>query len=235
MKAKRQTRRSKLPYGPNIVRAWFDTVFHYSLRGLASERDFLIHRNWTFRFQRRTLEYIGPLREHLPSGARENLEQFISFFPDIGGLIDRHDERQAALLEICRIFHEAILKDRAFQDIFETVARSTAEDLHKDFSAYFGAYSSKEEFAGILAEYLVNNVENLPSYYSTSELWNRYHRQFAAVLSSGELAHLGDRTERAGKALIESIDALISAFKMIRAELSLQLDVPYVAEINGVR
>jgi hypothetical protein len=73
MKTKAPTSGRKGPYGPNIVRAWFDTVFRYALRGLESERSFLTGRNWTFRFHTRALEYLGPLVEHLPAKARENL------------------------------------------------------------------------------------------------------------------------------------------------------------------
>ena len=85
MKTKQRTGRKKKPYGPNIVRAWFDTVFQYALRGLDNERGFLVRRNWTFRFRSRTLEYLCPFAEHLPGAARENLEQFVSFFPEVGG------------------------------------------------------------------------------------------------------------------------------------------------------
>ena len=74
-------RKKKAPYGPNIVRAWFDTVFRFALKGLDSERGFLARKNWTYRFQPPSLEYLGPVREHLP-GAWDNLEQFVFFFRD---------------------------------------------------------------------------------------------------------------------------------------------------------
>jgi hypothetical protein len=64
MKMKQSIDRKKKPYGPHIVRAWFDTVFHYALRGLENERSLLVDRNWTFRFRSRALEYLGPLIEH---------------------------------------------------------------------------------------------------------------------------------------------------------------------------
>jgi hypothetical protein len=82
MTSNRQSRRSgKKPYGPNIVRAWFDTVVQHILSGLEMEKRFLLQRNWTFRHYSRTLEYIAPVGKYVPGGALENLEQFVSFLP----------------------------------------------------------------------------------------------------------------------------------------------------------
>src|SRR5580698_567302 len=89
MKTRQRSNAKK--YGPNIVRAWFDTVFQYVLGRLESERGLLLRRNWTFRFYNRSLEYIVTLGDHMPVGVRENLEQFASFFPDIGELLKAHD------------------------------------------------------------------------------------------------------------------------------------------------
>lgn len=52
------------------------------------------------------------------------------------------------------------------------------------FREHFGAYSSQANFKGILAEYIVNNVETLPSCYSTAELRGRYRERFSAVVSA---------------------------------------------------
>src|SRR5229473_2372086 len=122
MITKRRADRKKKPYGPNIVRAWFDTVFHYALRGLENERSFLVRRNWTFRFRNRTLEYLGPLAEHLPAAARENLEQFVFFFPDVGARISAHDSRERQLEESCRAYFEALLKSSHFREVYQSVA-----------------------------------------------------------------------------------------------------------------
>ena len=55
MNTKQRTGRKKKRYGPNIVRAWFDTVFHYALRALDNERHFLTKHDWIFQFNNRAL------------------------------------------------------------------------------------------------------------------------------------------------------------------------------------
>jgi hypothetical protein len=235
MITKRRTDRKKKPYGPNIVRAWFDTVFHFALRGLENERDFLVRRNWTFRFHNRALEYIGPLAEHLPTEARENLEQFLSFYPEVGDLIGEHDRRERRLRQDCAAYLQAILESHQFRQIFQSVEGEASETLGRDFSSYFGAYSSETDFMASLAEYLVNNVTTLPNHYSAADLWNHYGDRFREIVSAPELAVLADATAQSGQTLLEAVNDLTASFKSTRSSLSLEFDVPYVAELTSVR
>jgi len=122
--------------GPNIIRAWFDTVFHYSLQGLATERDFLSHKNWTYRFKRRRLEYIGRMAEHLPFRAAENLEQFLSLYPKAGELIGTHDGAAQDLLDACAAFHGAIVQSRSFRGAFEEVKLECPSVLGVELRSY---------------------------------------------------------------------------------------------------
>jgi hypothetical protein len=235
MIAKRRADRKKKPYGPNIVRAWFDTVFHFALRGLESERDFLARRNWTFRFHNRALEYIGPFAEHLPAQARENLEQFLSFFSEVGDLIGEHDRRERRLRQDCDAYFEAILESPQFRQVFQSVAGEAPRTLGRDFSSYFGAYSSEADFVGSLAEHLVNNVMTLPNHYSAADLWNHYGDRFREVVSTSELAAFAEATTQSGQALLDAVNDLTASFKSTRSALSLEFDVPYVAELTSVR
>lgn len=235
MKTRPRTNGKKVPYGPNIVRAWFDTVFQYALRGLEGERNFLARRDWTFRVRNRCLEYLNPLTEHLPGGARDNLEQFVSFFPQASAKIAHHDACQQRLEENCRAYLSAILQDAGFRKAFERTAAEAPEELGKDFDSYFGAYSSHEDFMEILAEYLINNVEGLPGYYSTADLWNRYRDRFVAVISTSGLASYREMTEQSGRAMMEAVDDATSFLKVTRSELSLRFDLPLVTETRSVR
>jgi hypothetical protein len=148
MKTKQRTVRKKKRYGPNIVRAWFDTVFQYALRGLENERSFLVRQNWTFHFRTGTLEYLGPLAQHLPAAARENLEQFVFFFPDVGGRINAHDGHARELEESCSAYFDALLKSSHFRDVYQSIAEEAHPTVGGDFHTHFGAYSSETDFYG---------------------------------------------------------------------------------------
>ncbi len=84
---------------------------------------------------------------------------------------------------------------------------------------------------GLLAEYIVNNIDYLPDHYITAELWNTYGSEFEPVESNPEIVLLHDVTHEAGRRLIESVETLKSMLKSTRSDLSLEFDVPYVTEL----
>lgn len=222
---------TKPPYGPNIVRAWFDTVFHPALTCLENEINFLERRNWTFRQHTERLEYIALVSDYVGRG-RENFEQLISFFPEIQILVKSHDERVRYLREACAAYFDAILLSDGFLKVYEVVKQEAPHVLSRKFEDFFGAYSEEEQFRRILAEYLVNSVGSQASYYATAELWNHFREAFASVTEANALRTLRGSTELAGQELRETTEELTLLLKNVRSELSLQFDVPVVAELS---
>lgn len=183
----------------------------------------------------RSLEYLGPFAEHLPGPARDNLEQVVAFFPEVGIRINEHDDRECQLEKSCVAYFDALIENRDFQKVFRSVAKEAPDALGRKFAANFGTYTSEADFKGILAEYLVNNVEMLPGQYSTADIWNRYRHRFVKIQSVRELATRRTATTKSGNAMLTATDALTAVLKSTRSELSLEFDVPYVAELSGVR
>lgn len=231
----RRDARNKVPYGPNIVRAWFDTVLQPALQGLENERRFLKKHNWTLRFRVGHLEYLAVLEEHLPAAAVANLHQFASFFPGIETAIERHDEYVGVLALDCRVLHKAILNSPHFRGIFAAVSAETRNQLGRDFQTYFGGSSSEEDFMGTLAEYLVNNIGDLPSAYVTADLWNHYRARFEAAIATPELEEPRKQTLQDGQNLLREVEKLGSLMKKVRDELSLRFDVPIVETASSAR
>lgn len=226
---------AKKTYGPNIVRAWFDTVFQYALAGLENERVFLHRRNWTFRSSSEDLEYLCAAAMLVPAAARENLDQLVTFFPEIAREISRHDACELRLAEDCRRLYKSILECSAFGKIFHRVARESVHETGRNFKDHFGAHALDSDFKGILAEYLVNNIEDLPGYYSTALLWSHYRGGFIAVLALPEVAPRYHALEDSGRAMRDAVETLEATLRQIRAQLSLEFDVPYVTELSSVR
>ena len=222
-------------YGPNIVRAWFDTVIHFALRGLETERELLNSRNWTFRFSNRDLEYIAPLTAHLPSESQGNLEQFISFFPEVAAEIQKHDSCVRRLEQVCNAYFDAIIRCPDFEQTFNSVESEAPAVLKREFGSNFGAYSSRSDYKAVLAEHLINNIGLLPSFYSTGEIWNQYRDRFSHVLAHASLTVHMNNIELEKRILRDSVDHLLACLRQTRAELSLEFDVPYVALLTSIR
>jgi hypothetical protein len=224
------TKNRKAQYGPNIVRAWFDTVFQPALHGLASERSFLTKRNWTWRFNTSSLEYIGPLRARLPGGAADNLDQFLSFHRHCEVFVNEHDTSVLRLQDECRAFHVALVESPRLHDVFREIAIDAPVTLGSDIGSFFGAFHAEKDFIAVLAEDIVNNHETLPGHYANAPLWNKYRTRIVAVVEDPALAAHKQTTMNAGGDLLRDVDNLDSVLRETRSELSVEFDVPIYAD-----
>jgi hypothetical protein len=213
--------------GPNIVRAWFDTVLNPAIRALDIERGLLQRRNWTFAFSARALELIQPLGQRFHSA---NLEQFREMNPVAASELDKHDALVAELQSSVTALFDDLVADREFVDLCDSLL--APENLGKlgilDISEVFGAYRPDARY-NLIAEYVVNNTGELPAYYATAKLWNG-HRD--ALLEC--LTRLPRVTARY-TAVVEAAEGLKGAsgnletrLRNLRQELSLRYDVPLI-------
>ena len=81
----------------------------------------------------------------------------------------------------------------------------------------------------IIAEYLVNNIEDLPGLYTTAELWNRYRARLLHAIATPELAGIRAETTQSGQNFLNAVEELGSLLKKVRDDLSLEFDVPIVS------
>jgi hypothetical protein len=228
-----RSKNGKKKYGPNIVRAWFATIFQYVLGRTETECGYLARRNWSYRFYKGSLDFIVSLSEDMPTIERANLEQFAGFFPEVKDLLERHDRCVSELNSACVTLHEAILSDPVFLEVFTNVEAEAQSVFGVEFASHFGALSDRESFAGLLAEYLVNNLGDLPAYYSTARLWNRFRGRFAPVMTAPQIDSLRLETDKRGQELLDAATQLADAFRSKRLELSQELDVPVAEAVNA--
>jgi hypothetical protein len=106
--------------GPNIVRAWFDTVINPLLRSLEMERTFLEQKNWTWQFRPSHLGSIRPVRDYFDVDI-PNLELFLSFHPKIEKALKVHDQKAESLYRLCFDLESAIANSQVLQDLYEEV------------------------------------------------------------------------------------------------------------------
>jgi hypothetical protein len=247
-KRKRKESREKRPVpGPRIVRAWFDTVINPLLSGLSRERALLLRRNWTWNFRPGVLETIRPAEQYVPVGARENLEQFLSFYNDVTNNIQKHDKWVSVLTDTCERLYHALLQRSSLPQVFDELTSqpfllalrekysgrlgvprdATPEQL---LSSFFGGYP-KSDHLSLIAQYIINNnSENgkLPEHFTTAPFWNEHWERFLKVLADPAMAKLYLATTTAGASLMQESDSLSVRLQQIRLDLSAEHDVPYV-------
>jgi hypothetical protein len=220
--------------GPNIVRAWFDTVLNPLLYGLSVEHNVLTSGDWTWRFRPPRLLSLVPVRAHVVAEARDNLEQFLAFHPECRRPIEEHDRRVESLFSACQLFHKALTNSAAFKEAYDRTTAQVPLAPGSSVSDLFGA-TLPEDHLDVIAEYVVNNAGKLPSYYKTAPLWNQYGAEFVRVRESDAVRPHWEESQNAGAQLADAVDELATAIRAARQELSLEYDVPFVYQISPVK
>ena len=104
--------------GPNIVRAWFDTVINPLLDALEVEHDLLRKKNWTWQFQAGGLESIRHIIGHIALEARPNLELFIQLNPEIAVLGEKHDKAVDKRSQACAELQTALQSCSRLRELY---------------------------------------------------------------------------------------------------------------------
>jgi len=230
--------------GPQVVRAWFDTVINPVLNCLERENTLLSRSNWTWQFRTGALEYIRPIRHYVPGPARENLQQFLLFYPKVKRIIDRHDSETETLENACSRLHRTLVNESPLPSVYRDTTSLTPlrsipsrarvpEDSAADAGAerllaeYFGGYPPSDHLA-LLAQYILNNAGDLPDHITTASLWNHFRERFISILRSPSVDQHYRSLSEAGARLRETSSTLSRTLQRERLELSVEYDVPYV-------
>lgn len=230
--------RTKKKAGRNIVRAWFDTVINPLLAGLKIEREYLEKKNWTWRFQTGRLESVRPIQNLTGYMSADNLEQFTEFYPGIKVLMDEHDNKVDELSTACENLHRVLADSPLLLDLYRKL--TSPDSLAKLGPRYpyprnevtiqdlFGSMPERMHLE-FLAEYILNNTDELPGYYTPSRFWNTYRDEFMSLLNKPVIRDHYKKVVEAGESLLKTTNDLIDSLKKTRSELSLEYDMPYVS------
>jgi len=217
--------------GPAIVRAWFDTVLNPLIRALDTELTLLTEGNLTWRFQPQGLVSLVPVRSHLMVDAYSNLDQFLSLNPDFKMLVQVHDRGCAALFDACRHLEARLIESEAMRSMFDRLSGSDKLPPGTDMAAIFGA-CQPPDYLKVLAEYIINGVQRLPSYYSTADFWNRHSNEFLGLRDSDEVRPFWKMADEAKRRFSDAVNRLAAALRKVRNDLSLSEGVPIVERVS---
>jgi hypothetical protein len=208
------TRRKNTRPSKDQVRAWLTTVIAPIGRALAVERDRVARGNWSFRCETRDFEFLWPIRKMVAVQYLPNLEQLLRHRRELQKGAEEHDEALAALL---------VAANRAYDNV-----------VHSDgFRALTTSASVPEDDRRYLAEYMINGIRDLSSYYSHHDLWTREGGRFLALRDTPEqrdqFRSLGD----AGRRFAGVVDRLGAAVNRLQSELADSYKLPPVESANA--
>jgi hypothetical protein len=204
--------------GPNIVRAWFDTVINPLLRALEIEKKYLAER----------LEAVRPVQSIIGYEATANLEQIFEFYTNVEKLTQEHEEKREELLNACKELHHVIRESPELQKIYdEATSKDSLSKLGlKEGSRGIFPDGTEKRDMDFLTEYIVNNGGEFSRYIMVSRFWREYREVFLAILNSPSVRDHNEKALKAGESLLETVEGFISLLKELRRKLSSEYDVP---------
>ena len=231
-KTKRKlTRAKETGLGRERVKAWVVTVINPILEGLHTELYYLLQKNWTWRFTTGGFDYMSPIAGYIDIRHHPNFEDFCRKNPDIKKLIDEHDIALDNLARVLKSTCSFILKSEVFNQRFnETVFEYRNRGLEPRHP--WGAYP-EEEGPKIVAQYLINNIQELDSSYTTSVFWRECGLKLRAVLKDPGVEPLIENVQEKGTR-VEKIAAQIEeSLKALRSDYADRFGIPPIPIEEG--
>lgn len=152
------------------VAAWIYTVINPVWEGLQREIELLERGNATWRYFSKRCELIRPVQEYVDSTQWPNYSDFLVENPGFKDSFRSHDEALQALNNSADILFGWLLSFAQFNDKLELCVKDYADRRASDPLAPDLA-NSNEELRKSAAEYLINNIQNLPQHYTFSKFW----------------------------------------------------------------
>ncbi len=158
-----------------------------------------------------------------------SLEQICDLDRKTKAMVQSHDDRVHAVFETASALHQVLTGSQAFTDLCDSLWDSNALAAAglRDIKEIIGAYPLEDRY-DIIAQHVVNNVGELPDYYTTSKFWNRNRTALMGTLDEPEIHPHHEALVQAGRRLEAAAQALLRGLKDLRLRLSLEHDVPYV-------
>lgn len=178
-------------HGPQIVASWVYGSINPLLNALTVEMSFLERRSITWRFTNKRLEFVRPLREYLSPMVRPVYLEFIQAIPDAQHRFGEHDD---LVLQIERLGTEAF-KSIVTEPFTRRVNTLLKAHIKRGLPYPGGSYS-EEQFPLLIAQNIVNRVEEIPEHYSDADFWSRHRREFLQMARGESFEKLDQRREQ---------------------------------------
>lgn len=206
--------------GMRRVEAWIYTVINPLIEALKVEKSFLKEKNWTWRYQTKSLEFILPLEKYVDSASLPNFEDFLKANPQIERKRKKHEDLRAALSENCEIAFNYLIALGSFQNKIKS-SLSTSEK-ENPAGEYPGGAVPEKDFDKLIAQYIVNWIKELPGHYTTSKFWSRFENEFLQFRTSGVF----EKLDASGEQLEREDDHLLTTLENLRSNLCEEYDIP---------
>ena len=225
---KNPRRKTTPPKGRERVKSWIYAVVNPLIDAIRVERGFLKEKNWTWEYRSKGLISIHPLERYVESAHLPIFQDFFKEDKEMDRKRKKHDTLRAELSEHCRVAFATLTDSPAFQATVSSALAQYSQGLPDPNQHPRGAVP-EAEFPGLIAQYVLNHVQQLPDYYSSS----RFLAQFGPKLSAFRIGDIFDRVVESGKKLETEDARLITALETLRSRYCKEYDIPAAPYTNA--
>jgi hypothetical protein len=207
--------------GKERAKAWIYSVINPLLGALKTQAVFLKRRNWTFRFYSGNLEFIRPLDGYINFQSRPNWDDFIASNPSARERIEQRDRQREELRNACDSAWSYLVDLEEFRrKVMTLLARFRADEP----PAYHRVSALPDaEFHKLVAERIVNDIENIEEAYPDYRFWLRFRGELVQFRQGPSF----ELMEQAGLELRNCNNDVATELARVREELASKLDIPW--------
>jgi hypothetical protein len=213
------------------VAAWIYAVINPIISSLERELFFLDSGNLTWRPQTGRCEMIRTIQEYVDSTQWPNYQDFVAEHkasPFVRAF-DQHDSDLNGITIVAkRLFEDMLTRDEFLDSVRSELVAYESEKLALVPQAP-ALTNIHPDVPKIAAEYLINNVQNLPSHYVISAFWNLKGQNILALRNLPVFAPL----HRSTNDLARTSLMIKQSLEDHRLSLSRGYDVP-AAPVPGI-
>lgn len=149
------------------------------------------------------MEFILLTRDLIPPSARPNYDDLLRSHPGLKSEMERRDEKVRALFQSAQDCWKGLTQSLRYN------VEGPLKQWKEEGNPYPGGAVPEEEFWLLIAEQVMNNLEELPYHYASRAFWSRFRQQFLAArygTSFSQLEKAIVELKKANEALIETLD-----------------------------
>jgi hypothetical protein len=191
--------------------SWIYEVINPLLEVALPQENTLLHKHtWSWRFFSREFEFICPIKNYLPFAMWPIYGDFCTKYPATTEKFSKHDQILSTLSQQAGELFDVLHVSQEFQNKLSQCLQIWTADNSQTMRP--GGACDRERFFMLMAENVINNLQDIPYYYANAQLVQQ--------LSS------------TGEDLLSSNLELVKHLREVRGVLCEQYDVP-AARVPG--
>jgi hypothetical protein len=183
-------------------------------RALAVEHDRVARGNWSFRCETRDFEFLWPIVKMVAVQYLPNLEQLLRYRRDVEKFVHGHDKALEVVRNTAARAYEKVVQDEKFGAL---AARTSVAESDRRY----------------LAEYIVNGIRDLPSYYVHHDIWTREGGRFLDLRDDPGLRSEFRSLATSGHDFAAAVEKLQTTIGSLQTELADAYKLPPVDSVDA--